>query len=255
MKRQLKKWTIRLVATGLLLFGLLILFMLNPVILYANKTLIGNYSIYHNRPLDKNLIAHLEQATVLIRSSELYDPNLAVDICLKDGSKYPGLIRNILGTDFLSSFYNKIVFTGDTINYKDNYIQLGKHKWNLTQMIAHAGIHCLEFNKYGLWNSNPIGGHPEWKWEGYPEYIARQNSVEKNLRNNIKTFLQKDQEGHSGWIMFPDSTEIPSSFYSYMLLIQFCVDIKKMNFGQILKDSVAEETIKQQMMKWYNGPQ
>jgi hypothetical protein len=254
VKRQFKKWIFRLVATGLLLLGLLILFMLNPVILYANKAVIGNYSIYHERPLDKNFLVHLEQATVIMKSSELYDSNLTLDICLKDDSKYPVLIRNVLGKDFLSSFSNKIVFTGDTINYKDNYIQLGEHKWNLTQMIAHAGIHCLEFNKYGLWHSNPIGGHPEWKWEGYPEYIARQNSVEKDLRNNIENFLRKDQEGHGGWIMFPDGTEIPIPYYRYMLLIQFCVDIKKMNFVQILKDTVSEGTVKRQMMTWYNGP-
>jgi len=44
-----------------------------------------------------------------------------MDICLKDGSKYPGLIEMVMGKDLLSSFYNKIIFTGDVVNYDCNY--------------------------------------------------------------------------------------------------------------------------------------
>jgi hypothetical protein len=168
--------------------------MLNPLILYANKTVIGKYSIFHNKPLDKCFRVRLEHANAIIKASELYDPELRMDICLKDGSKYPLLIEHVMGKDFLSSFYNKIIFTGDVVNYDGNYIELDGHKWNLTQMIAHAEVHCLEFNKYGLMQSNPIGKHPDWKWEGYPEYIARQNSGEKNLRNDIETLCKKNEQ-------------------------------------------------------------
>jgi hypothetical protein len=135
--------------------------MLNPILLYANKTVMGNYSIYHNKPLNPNLVFRLEQSISIIKASELYDPKLKMDVCLKDGSKYPGLVEKILGRDVLSSFYNKIVFTGDEVNFDRNYIPFYDHKWNLTEMLAHAQVHCLEFNKYGLWKSNPIGKHPE----------------------------------------------------------------------------------------------
>src|SRR5450755_1058191 len=109
MKKQFKKWTFRLIVTGLFLFGLLIIFMLNPIILYANKSVIGNYSIYHNKPIDKTFLAQLEQSKVLVTSGELYDPKLMMDICLKDGSKYPKLIETVLGKDFMTSFYDKII--------------------------------------------------------------------------------------------------------------------------------------------------
>jgi hypothetical protein len=164
--------------------------MLSPMLLYASKTVAGNYSLYHNKPLNQNFQQLLGQSNILIKSSELYDPKLKIDVCLKDGSNYPKLIKAVMGKDFLSSFYNKIIFEGDIINNNDNYIQLDEHKWNLTQMLAHAQVHCLEFNKYGLWQSNPIAKHPTWKWEGYPEYVARQNADQANLQNNIKKLLQ-----------------------------------------------------------------
>jgi len=252
MKKQFKKWTFRLIATGVFLFGLLVTFMLNPILLYADKTAIGNYSIYHNKPLDKSFQHRLEQSNTIIRSSELYDPELKMDICLKDGSKYPGLIENVMGKDLLSSFYNKMIFTGNVVNYDGNYIQLDGHKWNLTEMLAHAEVHCLEFRKYGLWRSNPIGRHPDWKWEGYPEYIARQNSQIKNLQTGISTLLRTEQTNNNGWIILPDSTEILTVYYKYRLLIQYCMEIKKMSFMQLLKDTTQEGTVRQQMMNWYS---
>ena len=251
MKKQFKKWTFRLVITGLFLFALLVICMLDPIILYANKTVIGNYSIYHNKPLNKNFPDQLQHANSIIRSSELYVPDLKMDICLKDGSNYPKLIAKVMGKDFLSSFYNKIIFTGDLVNYEKNYIQLDGHKWNLTEMMAHAEVHCLEFNKYGLWQSNPIGNHPGWKWEGYPEFIARQNFGGQNLRKDIGTLSSKEGINNDGWMLLPDSTETLISFYKYRLLIQFCMNIKNMSFVQVLKDTAQEETVRQQMMAWY----
>jgi len=251
MKKQFKKWMFRLMVTGVFLFGLLIFFMLNPILLYANKTTVGNYSIYHNKPLDKNFLQQLEQSNIIIKSSELYDAKLKIDVCLKDGSNYPKLIKAVMGKDFLSSFYNKIIATADSVNYKDNYILLDGHKWNLVQMLAHAQVHCLEFNKYGLWQSNPIAKHPIWKWEGYPEYIARQSFDQTNLQNNIQKLLQTENTNNV-WMTFADGTETLTAFDEYRLLIQYCIAIKKMTFTELIKDTTQEETIKQEMISWYN---
>lgn len=252
MNKQLKKWTFRLIFTGLFLIGLLVTFVLSPILLYANKTLIGNYSIYHNKPLDKNFLHRLDESLSIIKTSELYNPELKMDICLKDGSKYPELIERIMGRDLLSTFYNKIVFAGDEVNFEDNYISFDGHKWNLTEMLAHAQVHCLEFSKYGLWDSNPIGKHPEWKWEGYPEYIARQTLRGDTLSNNIKMLLNAEKVNQNGWMKLTDNTETTISYFEYRLLIQYCLEIKKMSFTQLLQDSTQEETIKQQMMDWYH---
>jgi len=245
----------RLMVAGFFIFGLLVSFVLTPRLLYANKTTIRNYSIYYSRQLNKTFLQELEQSNILIRSSELYDPNLKIDVCLKDGSSYPDLIKFVLGKDLISSFYNKIILTGDTVNYDDNYIQLEGHKWNLIQMLAHAQVHCLEFNRYGLWHSNPIANHPDWKWEGYPEYIAKQNTDQQNLQNNIEKLLQTEGRTNNGWIKFVDGKETLISFDEYRLLTQYCIEIKGMNFVELMKDTTDESAIRQQMINWYNKKQ
>jgi hypothetical protein len=253
MKKQLKKWIFRLFVTGIFLFALLVTCMLTPVFLYANKTVVGNYSIYHNEPLNKNFLKELQQAAVTIKSSELYDPSLKIDVCLKDGSRYPAVIRLVMGRDFVGSFYNKIIAMGDAVNYNDNYVELDGHKWNLTQMLAHAQVHCLEFKKYGLLGSNPIASHPVWKWEGYPEYIAKQNPDQVDLRKNIERLLQNESADNNGFMKYADGSESLIAFDEYRLLIKYCLEEKKMSFVELMNDTTGENTVRQQMMSWFNG--
>jgi len=52
--------------------------------------------------------------------------------------------------------------------------------------------------------------------------------------------------------MLPDSTEILTVYYKYRLLIQYCMEIKKLSFIQLLKDTTCEGTVRQQMMNWYS---
>lgn len=67
MKRKIGKWTLRLTATGLLLFALLIGIILNPALLYANKTSVDNDTVYHNAPLDKDFFSRLDEARHLVK--------------------------------------------------------------------------------------------------------------------------------------------------------------------------------------------
>ena len=175
MKRTIKNWTIRLIITGALLVGLLIVIILNPSLLYANQTVVGNYTIYHNSEIDTYLMNKLENVTLFLEKSELYDSTFRLDICLNDGSYYPSILKKINGQAFAWGFYNKIVLQGKA-HYKDNYIEINGYHWNLEQLITHEAIHCYQFNKLGFWNSNPIARYPNWKWEGYPEYVSMYDS-------------------------------------------------------------------------------
>ncbi|MEI7803476.1 MAG: hypothetical protein WCI97_12555, partial [Bacteroidota bacterium] len=60
----------RLAAFTILLLTLLVVVVLNPTLLYANKTLIGKFTVYHNQPLDENLKIRLHDADEILKSSE-----------------------------------------------------------------------------------------------------------------------------------------------------------------------------------------
>lgn len=111
------------------------------------------------------------------------------------------------------------------MNCHENYLMLNDYKWNLTQLLTHEMIHCLQFDKYGIFKSKPLADIPNWKWEGYAEYIARQNVYQKDLKNNIKRLLESNQKQWD--IMFEDSTISSREYYNYWILVQYCLDIKK----------------------------
>ncbi len=225
--------------------------MLNPTLLYASKTIFGNYTVYHEKPLDNNFRMRLSNTTRLLESSEIYDPKLKIDICLNDGSSYPNLIQAFLGSAFGIGFYNKVVLIG-SINWADNYEEYNGYKWNLTQLITHETLHCLQFNKFGYWKSNPLAKYPTWKWEGYNEYIARRNDDQVNLSENINRFNEVELKNKDDWgIKFADSTYVGKYYYKWWLLMQYCKDIKKMSYIEILQDKTSEEMIGQKMMNWY----
>lgn len=248
MKREIKKWTLRFTATGLLSAGLLLIVILNPILTYAHKTTHKIFSIYHNKAVDPLLISRLNQATVILKKSEFYSNNLKFDICLNDGSAYPTIIKPIHGKAFAYGFYNKVVMQG-TMNCKANVVELNGYKWNLTQLLAHEITHCLQFEKLGLIKSNPIANIPNWKWEGYAEYVSRQNTDQKDISKNVEQFIGTD--GKNWGIQFDDGTTAPRVYYNYWILVQYCLDIKKMNYQQLLTDTTSQQSIKQEMMKWY----
>ncbi len=154
------------------------------------------------------------------------------------------------GSAFAWGFYDKVVLMGNA-NYKDNYVELNGYKWNYTQLLAHEEIHCLQFHKFGLWKSNPIAKVPEWKWEGYPEYVARRNDNNNCLISNIDKLLKTEKTDNNNWILFDDSTGTVIPYYKNWLLLQYCLDIKKMSYSQLLKDTTNNQTTTQHMMKWY----
>jgi hypothetical protein len=134
-------------------------------------------------------------------------------------------------------------------DFKDNFVELNSYKWNAAQLLAHEMVHCLQYNKLGFWRSNPVADIPTWKWEGYAEYISRQDAGQKDLLKNIARFIATEK---NNWeINFADGTIAPSVYYDYWTLMQYCMDIKKMSYIQILADTASEQTIRQEMMRWF----
>lgn len=247
----MKKWTVRLAATVGFIAFLLIIIVLNPVLMYAHRTPHSSYEILHDTPLPSTLAQRLDEATALLRSSALYDSSLALEVCLNDGSLYPALIDAMKGPAFAHGFYNKIVLLGD-LQAAENYVELNGYRWNLTQLLAHEATHCFQFKTFGFWHSNPLARYPAWKWEGYPEYVARR-SIQGALADDIAHLLAAEKTEHNGWISFGDSTGTVIPYYKSWLLMRYCLDVRGMSYAQVLGDSTAEDDVHEAMMHWYRG--
>jgi hypothetical protein len=253
MKKQIKKWTLRLTVTGIVVASLLLIIILNPILTYANKTTQNNFTIYHNKPLDSSVIFKINESYEILKESEVYNENFKIDICLNDGSVYPRLIKVIRGQAFAWGFYNKVVLEGNA-NYNENYVELNGYKWNLTQLLAHEMIHCFQFDKFGIFKSKPFADIPNWKWEGYAEYVVRKNKDQKDLFKNIARLLKSEQQNANAWgINFEDGTSVSKQYYKDWNLVQYCMQVKKINYASLLSSTVEKEAIHKEMMMWFNN--
>jgi len=248
LKRTIRKWTMRLTVTGALLVLLLLGILLNPSILYAHSTQVANYSVYHQKELDPHFLLRLTKCNELLQASELHDSDYQMDLCLDDGSLYPALMKALRGLAFAWGFSNKIVLQGVS-NAETNKQELNGYYWNLEQLLAHEAIHCYQYHSFGLWNSNPIAGHPDWKWEGYREYISRQSEDQGDLCNNLKQLLNCHEE--EWFVAFKDGTIAPKNYFADWLLVTYAMDVKGFNFHELIKDSTDKESFETEMWQWY----
>lgn len=251
MKKSIKKWSIRLISFGFVSLFTIVLGVLNPSFLYANKTEIGNYTIFHNSELPPEFENRLKGVHANIQHSELFDEALNLKICLNDGSLYPELMEKLRGPAFGWGFHNISTFRGE-FNFKENTVELNGYKWNLEQLITHELTHCLQFIELGLFDSNPLGNHPNWKWEGYAEYVARKNDTQLSLVRNIKRIESAKKENPDAWgIFFDDGTVAPINYYNDWLLVQYCLDIKQMTYLELLNSEIPKASTKEEMNDWY----
>ena len=250
--KKLRKWFIRILSTLLVLLSILGIFVLKPSLLYAHKTKFETFTVYHQRPLSRQVESLLNNAKVILKKSEIYNNAFKIDICLNDGSYYPKLIQAMHDPAFGIGFYNKVVLMGK-IDFDKNFVELNGYKWNLTQLIAHEAIHCYQFKKFGLWKSNPVAGYAQWKWEGYNEYVARQENDQLALAQNIERLVEAEKKDKNVWaIFFTDSTIAGKLYYKWWLQMQYCKDVKGMTYPAILKDTTNGENIHTEMMTWYS---
>ena len=250
MKRAIKKWVTRLSATVFLIIILLITIILNPSLLYANKTTYLNFTIFHGGKIESPLHVYLDEVSIILKQSELYDSSFSFELCLNDGSRYPAIIKRMQGEAFGWGFYNKVVLSGKT-DYANNSVLLNGRKWNFTQLVAHEATHCLQFQRYGFWKSKPLANIPNWKWEGYPEYVARQSNNKKSLDQNISWLLEIEKTNKDGWVDFEDGTGCSLQYFKDLLVVRFCVEVKQMNYDSLLRDKNSREYFWKEMMNLY----
>lgn len=251
MKRKIKTWTMRIAATGFISMCSIVAALFNPGVLYANETIVGNFTIRHHQKLDDAMTDRLVAIDKMVKESELYDPSFRVELCLNDGSYYPELIKTLRGVAFGWGFSDKAIFYGEA-NFKTNRVHLNGYEWNLEQLFVHEITHCLQHHHFGWLGSNPLARHPEWKWEGYAEYASRKGPNQRSLLQNMERMNLAKAEKPNAWgILFDDSTVAPRIYYQHWMLMQYCLDITGMTYEEVIDSSLTKEGLQKEVEDWY----
>ncbi len=175
------KKTIKKIITGTLLFIIIfisgiITLVLYPEPLFANKLDYKKIKVYANNEISADIKVILDNAKTIVAESELYDSSYLYDIFLSYHSLYNSIDDRLLGEGPSARVLGNNLIIKINIDPKRNVASPTFHEnceVDLTYLITHEMLHCLQANKYGKMKFNPFR-HPEiWKLEGYPEYVCR----------------------------------------------------------------------------------
>jgi hypothetical protein len=245
--RQIRTWVLRAVLLVAVLIGALVTVILNPGWFYKHDTVVGRLVVHYSEQLDTAFLSRLNGAFTLVEGSELFDPTFSMDICIGE-SAYPGVIKRIFGNAFAWGFYNKVVLNGKFDSEKNVH----ESGWNLTQLLAHEMIHCYQFNRIGLWHSNPVAGHPQWNRAGYPEFVAKADIIQP-LMDLFEKQMQAEEDGNEFWITLPDATRTSREYHRSWLLVKYCLQQKGLSYRELLRDTTSQEVIQNEMLDWYQN--
>jgi hypothetical protein len=230
--------------------------LLFPQPLFANKMEYKQFTVYSNDEITNDIIPLLDNAMALVEKSEINDPDYEYDILLAFNSLFNKIDDKLLGYGPTARGTDNNVTIKVEIDAKRNLFFPtfhGKCQANLTFLLAHEMIHCLQANKYGILKFNPLR-HPEmWKLEGYPEYIARQPKLtakDYSLTSEIDRYIELESKATDIWIKIEDrACEAPKYYYKGRLMIEYLMDIKHWSYNQILNDTTSTNSVYADMIK------
>ena len=234
-----------------------IVLLLNPSLSYANQTQISGITIFHNQDLEEGIEDVISNAIKIIKTSDIYDQNLNIQLCLNDDKVYPKLNPFAGATAY--AFFNKTVIYASKPNFKENITEfewaVNGHelrKYNLTRLLAHEFMHNVQSHydtKYYI--TSTLGGL-NWKLEGHAEYISREFKNDGLLRNKIALYQLEEKKEHTGIPVFilEDGTIQSLSYFKNSLVIQYMMEEKELNFHQICELEDDLEKSYAEMIEW-----
>ena len=231
-------------------FIIVVLSILYPQNLFAHHQRYKSFTIYSKqKQVIKTTV--LDNATELVKGSELYDSSYHYDIFLTEKHFIRSLYSTVLGPTLAQSIDNNIMLHV-SVDFNNNLLYNPYNKRNLTETIAHEMVHCLQLNKYGMFTFNPINGPQTWIAEGYAEYIAAgEERSDPNYDFKVEAGkLIKAIDENQDWYFKTPGYGDPIIYFKGRILVEYLVTFKHQSFDNILHQDLNEDSVFTDLKEW-----
>jgi hypothetical protein len=241
--QRLKKFLKFFLPTVFVLIAFCLTIFIFPGIFFAHQITYKTFTVYSDRPIDKNIEFVLDDTIRRLATSDLYN----------SGQRYTIYLCNDLWRLRIFNFGNVDVGAiayGDVtediffrpVDIKNNKI-IPPDSWQfakkpstfddrpLSYFIAHETTHILESVYTGRrsWKS------PTWLIEGYADYVGK--AGEFDFAENLRLYKENA----------PELDPSQGLYRRYHLTIAYLLDIKKMNIKDIFANPPSEEKILEEL--------
>ena len=202
-----------------------VLLLFFPQPLFAHSVRIGGFSFYSDRPIPQEIKDVVERATAKLSTSPIYTETVSFNVYIASDRWR----RMLLMPRSSGAFGVSMVLTGNTVlnrcDIRNDTCLNDQQHYNRRPMhaiLAHESMHHLMAHDLGLLAYFRL---PEWKNEGYCEYVAGEPSFdvargERLIRNG-------------------KSHESPAFRYlTYLFAVRSCLDEKGLRPRQFLSHPI-----------------
>jgi len=259
MKKVIRYFLRTLLAVFTMLV-LLVVFMLNPQIVYAKKHTYKQVTVYSKHTYPAGYDAVIDKALELVKQSELYKPEMGIDLFLNDGNgaSVKFVLKKVFGNAFAWGYHNNVVLNGTT-DGSLKWVAVNGYRRSLPRLVAHEMIHCYQLKRLGLINASPIGNVAIWKREGYAEYICHKSSFRDEtqiLKDAVREYENGKNNESFNWAevtVDEGKSFAGKDYYRYWILVKYLCDVKKFNFDELIKTETPEDEVYKEVLNWYKA--
>lgn len=248
--KKLFKWTraIIVVIIALILLDIGVLAIPGPF--FPEKKQYGSITVYSEEPIGQETDSIMAEVFLRLYAVPIYDPDRKYNLCFcSTQKKFTFFTRltvranRIMGFGLLGSAYVNEDFInelGMKTKGKPKYLT---REGSVVHVATHELMHGYITDAYGSFAARAL---PEWKTEGYCEYGVNQFVALRDSGYSIPERID---------IYLDDSRWNPTAkvhrpHYVWGLMMEYLINVRGLNFEQVMADSVNNENIYPEMMDW-----
>jgi len=219
----------RMIVAVLSVYLLILIF---PELLFAHHLRHRNFHVYSEIPIDRGIIPILDEAATLMARSSLDDPRMEHRLFLCNSP----LKRRLLAPRSDGSFgttYFVLLRRNTILNRTDvpvNLVLRDAPFYNrrpLSAVIAHERVHALMDRRYGDLTCLRL---PDWKKEGYCEYIAGSPSFDVDEGKRLVRQGKVDASG-------------PFRYFRYGLMVKYLTEVEGLDIDEIIAQEFSPDEL------------
>lgn len=227
-----------------------ILILSTPGLLFSEEKQYGSITVYSENRIGQKTDSIMSEVFLHLQEVPIYDPVRKYNLCLCSSQKkftfFSSLTvraNRIMGFHFMGSAYINEDFIDELRIKTGGQPKYLTREGSVVHVATHELMHGYITDAYGSFADKVL---PEWKTEGYCEYGVNQFVAPKesgySISERIDIYLDD-----SRW---NPTAEVHRPHYVWGLMMEYLINVKRLNFEQVMADSVTYETTYKGMMDW-----
>lgn len=269
------------IASLLVVVGLYVGLLLYPSVLFSYHVEYKNFLVHSETELDlERLQPILDDVEAALATSDINDPTITHHILLGHDNRAFDLVQDVAWWLYSRNLrpvftYNRAAppFVSQIITFRipDFERDLLVHpdarfEMSMTHDFVHEAVHTLVTAQVGM---EPL---PQWKREGYPEYVASSIRILANPDYELSESVERVLTEDLSWLTTDDASSArlgcpirsstqdeaghprPTCYYISRVLVEYLLDVEGITVDELMRPGISpRETLSELISAYQSG--